>query len=114
MNVIEKMISDDMARNPDDVTMKVVEGAISRARMMLKDHLHSKGNMDIPMESFERNLQSKLYSSAIAPLRAKYPRRGASQSVHEQEVAKWQSDRDAALRYAEWYRQRPDRVRIRQ
>ena len=113
-NVVEKMISDDMARNPDDVTMKVVEGAISRARIMLKDHLHSKGNMDIPMESFERNLQSKLYSSAIAPLRAKYPRRGASQSVHEQEVAEWQSDRDAALRYAEWYRQRPDRVRIRQ
>ena len=44
---------------------------------------------------------------------AAYTRRGASQSVHEQEVAEWQSDRDAALRYVEWYRQRPDRVRIR-
>ena len=44
---------------------------------------------------------------------AAYRRRGASQPVHEQEVAEWQSDRDAALRYAEWYRQRPDRVRIR-
>ena len=43
-NVVEKMLSDDMARNPDDVTMKIVEGAISRgARMMVKDHLHSKG-----------------------------------------------------------------------
>ena len=112
-NVVEKMLSDDMARNPDDVTMKIVEGAISRARMMVKDHLHSKGNMDIPMERFERDMQSKLYSTAIAPLRAKRPRRGASQSVYEQEVAEWQSDRDAALRYVEWYRQRPDRVRIR-
>ena len=44
---------------------------------------------------------------------AAYRRRGASATVHEQEVAEWQSDRDAALRYAEWYRQRPDRVRIR-
>ena len=38
---------------------------------------------------------------------AAYTRRGASQSVYEQEVAEWQSDRDAALRYVEWYRQRP-------
>ena len=30
---------------------------------------------------------------------ASYTRRGASQSVHEQEVAEWQSDRDAALRF---------------
>ena len=44
---------------------------------------------------------------------ASYTRRGASAAVYEQEVAEWQSDRDADLRYAEWYRQRPDRVRVR-
>lgn len=112
-DVIEKMISTEMARNPDDVTIKITEGALRTARAMIKEHMHTKGNLDIPMDRFKRDLQSKLYSSAIAPLRAKRPRRGSVTENYEKEVAKWQSDRDAALRYVEWYRQRPDRVRIR-
>ena len=115
-DVINKMIEVDTAKQATDLVIKLTDLSMSRARKAVKDHLIKHGNLDeFKMEFEARKLQSSLYSTAASPLRVKRPRRtGRGDAIHQEETAKWEADRQDSKDFLERYRQRQDRVRIRQ
>ena len=115
-NVIGKMVSDEMGRNPSDQVLRMVEGSFSRARYVVKEHLMMTGGLeDFNMKNQELLLESALYTSMIGVLSKRQPvKYGQPAEEHQEEMDKWQRDRDAAEEYGEWYSKQPNAGKIRQ
>ena len=114
-NVVERMVSPEMGRNPSDRIMAMVESSLSRGRVRVKDHLHKTGSLEgFNIDREEQLLQNALYASMVGALRKKRPvKYGQPNEEYQEELDKWQRDRDAAMEYVEWYRQQSN-TRIRQ
>lgn len=115
-HVIEKMVSDEMGRNPNDQILRMVEGSFTRSRKMVKDHLMMTGGLeDFDMKNQELLLESALYTSMVGVLSKKPPvKYGQPTAEHQEEMDKWQRDYDAAEEYGEWYSKQPNAGKIRQ
>jgi hypothetical protein len=109
--VVDEMLPHHMAGDPDSVTLKLVQRAISGGKDLIKDHLKANreafetGDIDVDMDELEDDLKGMVRKATQS--KSPEPKKiGQTQEVYDQQMEIWNQGVAARKRYDAWYRPR--------
>ena len=114
--VVDDMLPDKMAADPDSVTLKLVRKAISGSKELILNHIKANedvfktGNIDVDLDKLERKLKSMVRTTTRST-KPEPKRGGQTQELFEQQHAEWEEAKAARKRYNDWYLPRIGKIR---
>ena len=105
-NALERVMTQEMARNGSDFAATIAEGSINRSRIALKKHFEMTGNFDIDMETQTRVLVRSLLVTGLNSMKVDPPRKlaGKKDEMYQKEKELWENNRNDALQFLKKWR----------
>jgi GNAT superfamily N-acetyltransferase len=105
-NALERVMTQEMARNGSDFAATIAEGAINRSRIALKKHFEMTGSFDIDMEWQTRILVRSLLTTGLNSMKVDPPRKlaGKKEEMYHKEKELWEKNRADAIQFLKKWR----------